>query len=60
MAQVLSQLSHRDLASASSVCTAVRDQARFTVPGLDLHLYPHQVNAIVSFRCLALPYWEAA
>ena len=48
MAQVLSQLSHHDLACASSVCTALRDQARHTVPGLNLHLYPHQVNTICT------------
>ncbi|KAL0050649.1 hypothetical protein WJX82_004168 [Trebouxia sp. C0006] len=46
MAQVLSQLSHCDLACASSVCTAFRDQARHTVPGLNLHLYPHQRQAL--------------
>ncbi|KAL0025980.1 hypothetical protein WJX77_010392 [Trebouxia sp. C0004] len=46
MAQVLSQLSHRDLACVSSVCTALRDQAQHTVPGLHLHLYPHQRRAL--------------
>ncbi|DBA80065.1 TPA: hypothetical protein ACH3X2_007554 [Trebouxia sp. C0005] len=46
MAQMLSQLSHRDLACASSVCTALRDQAQHTVPGLNLHLYPHQRRAL--------------
>ncbi|KAL0035614.1 hypothetical protein WJX79_002795 [Trebouxia sp. C0005] len=46
MAQVLSQLSHRDLACAGSVCTALRDQAQHTVPGLNLHLYPHQRRAL--------------
>lgn len=46
MAQVLSHLSHRHLAYASSVCTIFRDQAQHIVPGLDLHLYPHQVTTI--------------
>ena len=46
MAQVLSHLSHRHLAYASSVCTILRDQAQHIIPGLDLHLYPHQVITI--------------
>ena len=43
MSHVLSPLSHADLAAVSRSCTALRAQAMLTVPGLSLHLYPHQV-----------------
>lgn len=43
---ILAQLCHRDLAAAGSTCRHLQQQAKLTVPGLLLHLYPHQVRCM--------------